>query len=87
MQSCSALCALIQFPGMNQLCNLYKLGFFLIIFSRMKISKKFANNGTNVMNTESPVFKYLNHTLDTSPFVQILSTYFGVLICFVSALR
>lgn len=60
MQSCSSISALIQLPGMNQVCNLYKLGFFSIIFPRMEISKKFANNAANVMNTECFVSNIYN---------------------------
>lgn len=36
----------------------------------MKISK-FANNVANVMNSEHFVFRYLQHILDTSQFVQV----------------
>ena len=53
------------------------MGFFIIIFPRMEIPKKFANNAANEMNTECFVFKYLQHTLATGPFVQIFQNTSG----------
>lgn len=76
MQPSSVICALIQFPGMNQVGHLYKV--LLLFFPKTKKSHRFANWAANMtFHTQIPK-TYI------SPLKQILQNTSGF--CFVSLL-
>lgn len=87
MQSCSAISALIQLPGMNQVCNLYKLlGFFSLFFPEWK-SQKSLLIMLQMWWILNVLYQISTMYIRYKSICGNISKYFGVLICFLSGLR
>lgn len=73
MQPSSVICALIQFPGMNQVCNLDKV---LLLFFPGQKSHEFVSWAANMMNIECFRFTQIPKTY-VSPLKQIFQNTLG----------